>query len=604
MRTDDSTPESTPTNPDDPKNPQDSAGQGGMSRRDLLRSAGLVGLGGIGGIGLTGAGVYVRRARRTAAKAAAAATPTVDPSKVYLSKYLADGKLTVWSMKYRLTDSQTEPAVYNTATQGARHQALMAKKMFQSWAVDSPLMVLDPYGTTRTGLYVYFDAATSGKLSVSCATASTATFSAVAANHASKGFEGLVVALVPGARNTLTLTWTPTSGAKKVITASIPAPATLSGYGTQISASVSDESALTPGLFALTGVVGPQGNNTYLFDNHGVMRAELLATDQEHYHVVVEDGRLITNTSSSQISVLDHLGHADPIIDFNGYTTHHDLVVVGDIVYALASRSGSGRVEDRVLRIDLNSGEVAECVDLQKVLPNYEKLAHTRSTATADPYGVVGEDWAHLNTVQVVGDVMYLSSRETSTIIALDNALDADSTPSVRYMIGTPALWKGTGYQKHFLTASGSPTGNAGQHSVERIHDPELPAGQYYLEMFNNNYWYLGTRADKDWKGIGPSNASATATKGTSHWLRYLVDEKAGTYKEAFRVDVPYSSVVSNVFRLGGGTISDNAVVHSGKAYLFSERRPDGTVLATYRYDSTSLGYRAYKDSFKGFWYA
>lgn len=247
MRTDDSTPESTPTNPDDPKNPQDSAGQGGMSRRDLLRSAGLVGLGGIGGIGLTGAGVYVRRARRTAAKAAAAATPTVDPSKVYLSKYLADGKLTVWSMKYRLTDSQTEPAVYNTATQGARHQALMAKKMSQSWAVDSPLMVLDPYGTTRTGLYVYFDAATSGKLSVSCATASTATFSAVAANHASKGFEGLVVALVPGARNTLTLTWTPTSGAKKVITASIPAPATLSGYGTQISASVSDESALTPG---------------------------------------------------------------------------------------------------------------------------------------------------------------------------------------------------------------------------------------------------------------------------------------------------------------------------------------------------------------------
>lgn len=602
MRSDENAPGPAPVSPDGPEGPHGSSGGRGIPRRDLLRSAGLVGAGAVGGIGLSGAGVYVRRAKRSAARSAAAATPA-DPATVTLSKYLVDGRLTVWSMAYHLTGSQTQPAVYNTQTQDARHRVLTDKKTSGSWTAGDPLMILDPYGTTRTGLYVYFDAATTGTLSVSCATGSTRTFSAVAANHAAKGFEGLVVALVPGAHNTLTMTWTPTSGARTVTTLAITAPATLSGYGTQISASIADESALTPGLFALTGVVGPDGNNTYLFDNHGVMRAELLATNQEHYHVTIEDGRLITNTSSSQISVIDAYGHAGTIIDVSGYTTHHDLVVVGDIVYALASRSGSGRVEDRVLRIDLRSGEVAECVDLQKVLPNYEKLASARDTATADPYGVIGKDWAHLNTIQVVGDVMYLSSRETSTIIALDNALDADSTPTVRYLIGTTALWKGTGYQKHFLTASGSPTSSAGQHSVERIDDPELPANQYYLEMFNNNYWYLGTRAGKDWEGIGPSTASVSPTKGTSHWLRYLVDEKAGTFKEAFRIDVPYSAVVSNVFRLGKGTVRDNAVVHSGKAYVFSERKADGTVLATYRYDSTTLGYRVHKDPFAGFWF-
>src|SRR5690625_6847163 len=72
---------------------------------------------------------------------------------------------------------------------------------------------------------------------------------------------------------------------------------------------------------------------------------------------------------------------------------------------------------------------------------------------------------------------MYLSARETSTVIALDGALepDTDAEPSVRWMIGVEGIWEGTGYEDLFLAPEGSPTGNAGQHSVARLDDDSLP---------------------------------------------------------------------------------------------------------------------------------
>lgn len=501
----------------------------------------------------------------------------------------------------------TPPKTYDSATQAARHTALQAKKKSGTWTPQNPLLVMDPYGTTASGLYVYFTGG-SGQLSFTDATSSVEDFSAVAANHADTGFEGLVVALVPGTRNTLTLRWTPSGSGSSASTASggavsvrvtLLAPSNPSGYPTQVARRILDEKSLSSGLFAMVGVSG-LSTSTYLMDNQGAMRAEL-ASDTATFNLQMSKGSLVTATGTQQISAIDPLGHADPIINLTGYSMHHDLVVHDDrIVYALASAGDSTRVEDRVLRIDLDSGKVTEAVDLAKVLPQYEKLAVAPGTNLD---GSTGKDWIHLNTLQIVDDVMYLSSREISTIIALDHALDTHSTTSIRFLIGPEAMWQGTGYEKHLLTPVGSPIRNAGQHSVHRIDDPKLPTGQYYLEMFNNNYWHVGSRTDIDWKSAGPSSASLRAIDGTSQALRYLVDEKAGTFRQDFARDVPYSSVVSNVWRLGERTVEDQMVVNSGKSNEYSQHSADGAVLASYRYDSTGLGYRVFKESFQGYWY-
>lgn len=523
-------------------------------------------------------------------------------SVVYREDPASRGDWTVWTVGYDLAEDEDAPPLYDATTQQARHEALQAKKAEKDWTREDPLLVLDPYSSTRTGLYVYFEDAASGQLDVLSRAAATEDFARTAANHGRTGFEGLVIGLVPGAHNTLSLTWTPESGSGSAGEVRIKAPTTESGYGTAVRAEIADPGALTPGLFALSGVTA-QSNNTYLVDNAGTMRAEVISGDTAAHHFVVENGNLVVTTGSRQIGMLDPLGHAHTLIDLGDHSVHHDLVVVDGVAYALTSDSTSERVEDRVIRVDLTSGDVAQVVDLQTLFPEYEKLAHAQEGAAGGSV-VQGKDRIHINSIDIREGVMYLSARETSTIIALDDALDPGFDPTVRWMIGVAALWAGTGYEEHFLAPEGTVIGNAGQHSVRRLDDDALEAGQFYLEMFNNNYWRMSTRDDADWKDVGPQDASLEEHDGVSHALRYLVDENAGTFGQDDAVELPYSSVVSNVLRLGDGGIDQPMVANSGRANEFSERTADGEILATYRYDSASHGCRVYKDPFEGFWFS
>lgn len=517
----------------------------------------------------------------------------------------ASGDAPVWQMAYDLEEDQDAPATYSATAQAARHAALEAKRTEQEWTATAPLLVLDPYGTTRTGLYVHFTDAAAGTLEFTVTADATAEYRRTAANHAGDdgGFTGLLVGLIPGARNRLRMTWSPQRGDRVAREVHIQPPGSTGTYPTQLATEVPAPAALSAGLFGISGVTGP-GNTTYLFDNAGVGRGELLSTDHPTHNLRVESGRLVVTTGSRQISVIDPFGHAAPIIDTGDQIIHHDLEVVGDMVFALTSKEGNERVEDRIIRVDLASGDVAEVVDLQKVFPAYEELAHPREAGIAGGTDATGKDWIHLNSVHVVDGIMYVSARETSTVIALDDALEPGSEPSVRWMIGVRGIWEGTGYEDLFLAPEGSPIGNAGQHTVTRLDDDSLPPGQYYLEMFNNNHWYLGTRDEEVWQDVGPDTAHPGELEGVSHVLRYLVDEEAGTFSEDQRIDVAYSSVVSNVQRIGGDSLRNPMVVNSGKAKVFTEHAADGHLLGTFRYDSSNMAYRVYKDAFAGFWFA
>ena len=515
----------------------------------------------------------------------------------------ATGDAEVWQVIYDIDEDADPPPTYTATAQAARHAALQAKLEEQEWSVGAPLLVIDPYGTTRTGLYLHFADAAAGTLEFTVDVDATAEFRRTAANHAeSTGFTGMLMGLVPGAHNRLTVTWTPEGGDPVSHQLHVLPPTPTGDYPTQLSVEVEDPEALSPGLFAITGIAG-RSDTTRLFDNAGVARGELLSTDHPTHNLRIEDGRLVTTTGARQISVIDPFGHAEPIIDTGDQIIHHDLEVIGDHVYALTSKDGEDTVEDRIIRVDLTSGDVAEVVDLRTVFPAYEELAHPREGGFAGGTDATGKDWIHINSIQIVEGIMYLSARETSTVIALDDALEPGSEPTVRWMIGVEGIWEGTGYEELFLAAEGSPTGNAGQHTVVRLDDDSLPEGQYYVEMYNNNHWYMGTRDEEVWKEVGPADAFPGEFDGVSHILRYLVDENAGTFREDLRVDVAYSSVVSNVQRIGGDSLENPMVVNSGKANVFTEHDADGELLGSFRYDSSNMGYRVYKDAFDGFWF-
>ena len=73
-------------------------------------------------------------------------------------------------------------------------------------------------------------------------------------------------------------------------------------------------------------------------------------------------------------------------------------------------------------------------------------------------------NWIHINSIELLGtDSLLLSSRETSTIIKIDNIYDE---PTVDYLIGSPNFWEGSGYEDLLLTQDGEFSLQAGQHAL------------------------------------------------------------------------------------------------------------------------------------------
>ena len=132
------------------------------------------------------------------------------------------------------------------------------------------------------------------------------------------------------------------------------------------------------------------------------------------------------------------------------------------------------------------------------------------------------------------------------------------------------------------------------------IYDESLPEGQYYLRMFDNNYWANSTRTG--YTPTLPDSVGQALTEDesiVSHVYYYLVDENAGTFRLAWSFDVPYSSVVSNAQLLEGG----NYVVNSGVPQVYGEYDSEGNLIRSFQYHSMMNGYRVMKDDFVGYWF-
>src|SRR5699024_10211967 len=128
----------------------------------------------------------------------------VDGPAATLSKYgKSSGDAPVWQVPFDLDEDEDAPETYSGSTQATRLAALETKRSEQEWTASDPLLVLDPYGTTRTGLYVHFADASAGALEFTITADATAEYHRTAANHTADGtgFTGLLVGLIPGAGN-------------------------------------------------------------------------------------------------------------------------------------------------------------------------------------------------------------------------------------------------------------------------------------------------------------------------------------------------------------------------------------------------------------------
>lgn len=496
---------------------------------------------------------------------------------------------------------------YDTAVQERLSGALDdLKSNGMAWTATTPLAVLNPFGTASNELYLYFqtDVATKVSYTIHVEDESIPDYTAYAADASGQEYtrthEFQIIGLVPGETNQVTMTISGSWGnARQIVSFTVDMPETRSGYATKLETTDgTSETAQSGGLFAMMRVNGYLGYG-FFYDNDGILRYEMVLEGFGLDRLLFDGDEIVTCVSSSKLARINGLGQVTRVYDLGGYELHHDIGFGADgEVLALAEVTDGETVEDRVLSIDLESGEVSEILDFTQVMKGYFDMTRP-VTPTDDFFWQAGEwDWIHLNSLQYMpeDDSLIVSSRETSTIIKVANI---HSEPTLEWLAGDSRFWADTPYADLCLTPVGDFVPQYGQHCVELL-DQESD-GVYTLVIYNNNYWSLNTRDDFE---LDVADNVGTDLYGdgseTSQVYTYRIDENAGTFELVDSFDVPYSSIVSDGVHCDN---SDNWVVNSGVAMVFGEYDPDGVLIREYKYDCTMQNYRTFKYDMTGFWF-
>lgn len=484
-------------------------------------------------------------------------------------------------------------------------------KQEKAYSFSDILAVSDPYEFNTTGLYVYFTTENPAKISetISVSNSDIKDFerdlkgeSDYATEH-----EHFLIGLVPGKKNTITLTVTEKNGKKKAVRFDWTAPEIKSPTykGLKIQKGNSKENPVD-GLFVFpTGVGEGAGKYSLLIDDDGVIRGELKTN---FLNVKFKDGFLYTTVGGENgVAKINRLGQIERVYNFGNYAIHHDFTIVGDSLYALATNKEvlrkENRVCDSVVKIDLKDGNLTEVLDFKNLLPElYEKATGIINHPVLSNKGHM--DTIHPNSIDYVDGSIIISSRETSTIMKIDIS---DTKPKVEYFLSEPSVWEDIGdYSKFLYKKDVNFKPNAGQHSAYVVKDKKLPKTSYYLYMFDNNSAIMESRRDFSWKGfeevmkVPPVISKDTVLpQGTcSYYYKYLIDEKAKTYSLKKKIELPFSFFQGSVMESGGHIIYGTSFKGA-----FGEIDSDGNVINSFMLKENSHPYRVGKFDFSGYWF-
>lgn len=490
-------------------------------------------------------------------------------------------------------------SIYTEAYQDAVEERLELEKSTGDYTEDHMLIKENPYGTNTLSLYVYFSTQepVSVSYNVSVPDSSIEDFSQTPAGEEefTTEHEFQVLGLITEEENTITFTLTKEDGS--VGTRSyVHTMGELSGeeeLKLKKTKEAEEGETVTDGLYVILGNDSEEKDFMYYYDASGVLRGEIPLIGYRSHRLLFQDDRMYYSISENQIAAVNRLGKVEMIYDTGTYSLHHDYVFDDDgNMLVLATDTESESVEDQIIKIDTQTGEVSCVLDLEELFPDYKE------TCIKNDDGEL--DWMHINTIQWIGDdAVLLSSRETSTILMITDIYDS---PKVEYMIGEESFWEGTGYEELLLQkdeSMGTFSNTGGQHSITYVKDETLDEGEYYLYLFNNNFGTSNSNPSYDWQQIEGIETSMKEGK-TSYYYKYKVNEKEGTYSLVQSFEVPFSAYVSSAQEY-----NENLIIDSGMQGIFGEYDSNGNLIQEFQMKlADEYIYRVYKYDFQEFYFA
>lgn len=536
--------------------------------------------------GLTGSvlGVKAVRAKKSSEKASTAASTTE------------------WTEEEKKVQKQIEE-VYDVESQKQIAEELEEEKYSEEYTEDNILVRYNPFGTNTQSLYLYFctDEAVSVQYTIHVSRSDISDFTQTAYQNETYQTEHelQLIGLIPDETNEIILQLTDAEGNVEERTISYDMPSLLGKEEVILDSDIRNAEKLENGLYVVMGNDSATLDFMYYYDNQGVLRSEIPIIGYRSHRLLFDEQGMYYSISEKRIARVNRLGQVTAVYNLGNYNLHHDYVFDDDgNLLVLATDTEGDAVEDRVIKVDVATGEVSQVLDMGDLLPDFkaERVSEydpeTQESANREDEGL---DWMHINTLQWLGDgTIILSSRETSTIFEIS---DLYGEPKIRYMIGDETFWEGTAYEDLLLEKEGDFTIQGGQHSVTYEEDESLGEGQYYLYMFNNNIGISTSNPAFDWPSVGLTE-NTPKNGETSYYYKYLVDENAGTFSLADSFEVPYSGYVSSAQDL-----NENYVIDSGFAGTFAEYDAAHNLIASYTMDVEKFIYRVYKYSFDGYYF-
>ncbi|MBC1526160.1 aryl-sulfate sulfotransferase [Listeria seeligeri] len=372
--------------------------------------------------------------------------------------------------------------------------------------LEKPYVKLNPYGTSPLTALLLFNTAEKMKITIEVEgeNADTTIESEVGSEYTTE-HEVAVLGLYADKTNTVKITAVTQDGKKTEKTITIQTDKLPSEMPT-IDVKTSDTKKMEQTGNQLTFIT-PSTKYAYGVDSNGDVRWYSTKYNS-HVFKELKNGHLLYLTkydnaddTYSLLLETDYLGkiyHAYSMTteaesEQSGSSSksaiHHDAIELPSGNLLLTINDDTKYMEDTMIEIDRQTGEVVKTIDLKDILPEeFYKDYKARSDGKVD--------WFHQNAIwyDESDDSIIISSRSQDTVMKIDY-----NSTKIKWILSDKEGWPDS-YKKYLLT----PTGDdfkypAGQHAVEILSDQDDNSDTVDILLYDNNE--VVTRGDEEESG-------------------------------------------------------------------------------------------------------
>lgn len=481
-----------------------------------------------------------------------------------------------------------------------------AMKKSKKYLFPELLVIKNPYNINTTGLYIYFETLNPSYIEYEIDTIDSNRNKISKKLYNEQEFTNIheyqIVGIVPGEKNKISITVVDNKGVRRSISFIYDAPDIYSKSYQGVYVKKGD-SKFNPidGFYVLPTREG----YSLLLDDYGNIRGEL---STRFIQFKIKDRYLYTINNNNEILKINHLGRIEKNYKTDKFSYHHDFTIFDDDLLVLATNNKistiENRINDSIVKIDINNGEIEEIIDFNTLLPELYNIS--KGVVSHNVLSGKGKrDVIHPNTIDVDRDGnILISSRETSSIIKINMI---EGVPKLGYIISSPEVWENIGgYSEKIFNKIGISKHFSGQHSTYIKEDKNLEEGQYYISIFDNNSAIMESRPNFAWNSFKDSYiVPKKIDKNTfvpnnvySYFLKYLVDENEKTYKLVDSFKLPFSFFQSSV-----QDIENHIIYNSSFKGEFGEYDINRDLVRSFVLANNTHPYRVEKIIFKDYWF-